>query len=181
MCVKWICQIENKGEIDMKYTKCFKEISTGLEYYVSECGLVVEDDSLNFLCLRAINELGDNIEVNVNHKGYENPYLTYIESSIEEFNKRFTDESEQIERSTKRYTKYFKDSITGLEYRVGECHLNGEDLVYLILQPTSILGKFIEVDVSYKGIKASDIKCTSGSFVTMSKEDFDSRFTEIVK
>lgn len=76
----------------MKYTKTFKDIETGVEYFVSECCLDIGGD-LRHLVLLSLDK-DDVVEVSIDYEGTTIKQVGYVngdfmEISIEEFDKRF--------------------------------------------------------------------------------------------
>lgn len=81
----------------MKYTKTFRDIETGVKYFVSECCLDV-DGALRHLVLLSLGK-DDVIEVSIDYEGVtikEVGYVSgeYMEIGIEEFDKRFVEVKE---------------------------------------------------------------------------------------
>ena len=81
----------------MKYTKTFRDIETGVKYFVSECCLDV-DGALRHLVLLSLGK-DDVIEVSIGYEGIAIKQVGYVsgdfmEIGIEEFNKRFIEVKE---------------------------------------------------------------------------------------
>ena len=78
-----------------------------------------------------------------------------------------------------KYTKTFKDTVTGVEYFVSECCCDvGGELRHLVLLT---LGKedAVEVSVDYEGTTVKQVGWSNGDFMEISIEDFDKRFVEV--
>ena len=79
----------------MKYTTTFKDVETGLEYYVSECYTDRVSGDLRALVLVGINH--DNVvEASVDYEGIMVRQVSYISGSfmdigVMEFNERFVE------------------------------------------------------------------------------------------
>ena len=81
----------------MKYTKTFRDIETGVKYFVSECCLDIGSD-LRHLVLLSLDK-DDVIEVSVDYEGMTIKQVGYVsgeymEIGIEEFDKRFVEVKE---------------------------------------------------------------------------------------
>ena len=81
----------------MKYTKTFKDIETGVKYFVSECCIDIDGD-LRHLVLLSLDK-DDVIEVSIDYEGTTIKQVGYVngdfmEIGIEEFDKRFVEVKE---------------------------------------------------------------------------------------
>lgn len=78
-----------------------------------------------------------------------------------------------------KYTKSFKDTVTGTEYYVSECCFDvGGELRHLVLLS---LGKddVVEVSINYEGTTVKQVGWVNGNYMEVSIEDFDERFIEV--
>ena len=81
----------------MKYTKTFRNIETGVKYFVSECCLDIGGD-LRHLVLLSLDK-DDVVEVSIDYEGMTIKQVGYVsgeymEIGIEEFDKRFVEVKE---------------------------------------------------------------------------------------
>ena len=81
----------------MKYTKTFRDIETGVKYFVSECCLDIDGD-LRHLVLLSLGK-DDVIEASIDYEGVTIKEVGYVsgnfmEIGIEEFDKRFVEVKE---------------------------------------------------------------------------------------
>ena len=81
----------------MKYTKTFRDIETGVKYFVSECCLDIGGD-LRHLVLLSLDK-DEVVEVSIDYEGVTIKQVGYVsgeymEIGIEEFDKRFVEVKE---------------------------------------------------------------------------------------